>query len=138
MFEAGVRAYSEMYYEPGYEPAETARVTPRERYRARVHGSEPIPGQDGQWLAYVAYPLDLFEEGSVASVAASIAGNVFGFKALRALRLEDLRFPVAYVKTFAGPPHGIQVERDRLRPDGAPPPGAPLEPTLGLPARNYG
>jgi len=25
---------------------------------------------------------------------------VFGFKALRALRLEDLRIPVAYCKTF--------------------------------------
>jgi len=34
MFEAGVRAYSEMYYEPGYEPAETEilaafRITPQ-------------------------------------------------------------------------------------------------------------
>ncbi|KAL0300470.1 UNVERIFIED_CONTAM: Ribulose bisphosphate carboxylase large chain [Sesamum calycinum] len=40
-------------------------------------------------------------------------GNVFGFKALRALRLEDLRIPPAYIKTFQGPPHGIQVERDK-------------------------
>ncbi|CAI0443925.1 unnamed protein product [Linum tenue] len=44
----------------------------------------------------------------------SIVGNVFGFKALRALRLEDLRIPPAYTKTFQGPPHGIQVERDKL------------------------
>ncbi|KAF1888206.1 hypothetical protein Lal_00030088 [Lupinus albus] len=44
----------------------------------------------------------------------SIVGNVFGFKSLRALRLEDLRIPNAYVKTFQGPPHGIQVERDKL------------------------
>ena len=175
MFEAGVRAYSEMYYEPGYEPAETEilaafRITPQpgvppeeaaaavaaesstgtwtsvwtdrlttlERYKARVYRLEPIPGQEGQWLAYVAYPLDLFEEGSVASVAASIAGNVFGFKALRALRLEDLRFPVAYVKTFAGPPHGIQVERDRLGKYGRPFLGATLKPKLGLSAKNYG
>lgn len=29
----------------------------------------------------------------------SLVGNVFGFKALRALRLEDVRFPIAYVKT---------------------------------------
>ncbi|MFQ6622004.1 hypothetical protein Gotur_001987, partial [Gossypium turneri] len=33
----------------------------------------------------------------------SIVGNVFGFKALRALRLEDLRIPIAYIKTFQGP-----------------------------------
>ncbi|KAJ0015137.1 hypothetical protein Pint_20961 [Pistacia integerrima] len=30
----------------------------------------------------------------------SIVGNVFGFKALRALRLEDLRIPTAYTKNF--------------------------------------
>ncbi len=45
----------------------------------------------------------LFEEGSIANLTASIIGNVFGFKPLKALRLEDMRFPVAYVKTFAGP-----------------------------------
>ncbi|KAL0286966.1 UNVERIFIED_CONTAM: Ribulose bisphosphate carboxylase large chain [Sesamum radiatum] len=43
----------------------------------------------------------------------NISENVFGFKALRALRLEDLRIPPAYIKTFQGPPHGIQVERDK-------------------------
>ncbi len=43
-----------------------------------------------------------------------LVGTVFGFKALRSLRLEDLRMPAAYLKTFSGPPHGIQVERDRL------------------------
>ena len=42
----------------------------------------------------------------------SLVGNVFGFKALRALRLEDIRFPLAYVMTCNGPPQGIQVERD--------------------------
>ncbi|KAL3500723.1 hypothetical protein ACH5RR_039816 [Cinchona calisaya] len=35
-------------------------------------------------------------------------GNAFGFKALRALLLEDLQIPTAYIKTFQGPPHGIQ------------------------------
>ena len=67
-----------------------------------------------QYIAYVAYPIDLFEEGSVTNLFTSIVGNVFGFKALRALRLEDLRISPAYVKTFVGPPHGIQVERDKL------------------------
>ena len=32
----------------------------------------------------------------------SIIGNVFGFKPLKALRLEDMRIPVAYLKTFQG------------------------------------
>jgi ribulose-bisphosphate carboxylase large chain len=55
-------------------------------------------------ISYVAYPIDLFEEGSVTNLFTSIVGNVFGFKALRALRLEDLRISSAYVKTFGGPP----------------------------------
>ena len=37
-------------------------------------------------------------------LSASIIGNVFGFGPLKALRLEDMRSPVAYVKTFQGRP----------------------------------
>jgi ribulose-bisphosphate carboxylase large chain len=68
----------------------------------------------------------------------SIVGNVFGFKALRALRLEDLRIPVAYAKTFYGPPHGIQVERDKLNKYGRGLLGCTIKPKLGLSAKNYG
>ena len=67
----------------------------------------------------------------------SIVGNVFGFKALRALRLEDMRIPPAYMKTFPGPPNGIQVERD-LNKYGRPLLGCTIKPKLGLSARNYG
>ena len=63
---------------------------------------------------------------------------MFGFKALRALRLEDLRIPAAYVKTFWGPPHGIQVERDKLNKYGRPLLGCTIKPKLGLSAKNYG
>ncbi|MGH2994731.1 MAG: ribulose-bisphosphate carboxylase large subunit [Gaiellaceae bacterium] len=116
----------------------TDHLTNLERYKARVYDLEDVPGREDQAIAYVAYPMDLFEEGSVVSMMASITGNVFGFKALRALRLEDLRIPVAYVKTFPGPPNGIQVERDKLGKYGRPLLGATLKPKLGLSAKNYG
>jgi ribulose-bisphosphate carboxylase large chain len=116
----------------------TDRLTTLSRYQARAYHLEAVPGRDNQYLAYVAYPLDLFEEGSVTSMMASITGNVFGFKAIRALRLEDLRIPVAYVKTFAGPPNGIQLERDKLNKYGRPLVGATLKPKLGLSPKNYG
>jgi len=116
----------------------TDHLTNLERYKARAYQLEPIAGREGEFLAYVAYPMDLFEESSVVSMAASITGNVFGFKALRALRLEDLRIPTAYVKTFAGPPNGIQVEREKLGKYGRPLLGATLKPKLGLSAKNYG
>ena len=32
-------------------------------------------------------------------------------KAVKALRLEDMRIPVAYLKTFQGPATGVIVER---------------------------
>ena len=63
---------------------------------------------------------------------------MFGFKPVKALRLEDMRFPVAYVKTFQGPPTGIVVERERLDKFGRPLLGATVKPKLGLSGKNYG
>ena len=51
----------------------------------------------------VAYPLDLFEAGSVPQLLSSITGNVFGLKEIVGLRLEDLEFPEVFVKAFPGP-----------------------------------
>ena len=116
----------------------TDRLTACERYRAKAYRIEPVPGAAGQYFAYIAYDLDLFEPGSIANLSASIIGNVFGFKPLKALRLEDMRFPVAYVKTFAGPPTGIVVERERLDKFGRPLLGATVKPKLGLSGKNYG
>src|SRR6516162_10299273 len=72
----------------------TDHLTELERYRARAYRIAPVPGSADQFIAYIAYPMDLFEEGSITNVMSSIVGNVFGFKAVRALRLEDLRVPV--------------------------------------------
>ncbi|KAL0295879.1 UNVERIFIED_CONTAM: Ribulose bisphosphate carboxylase large chain [Sesamum calycinum] len=67
------------------------------RFRSNAFRVTPQPGV-------------LPEEAGAAVAAESSTGNVFGFKALRALRLEDLRIPPAYIKTFQGPPHGIQED----------------------------
>jgi len=74
----------------------------------------------------------------VVNVFTSLVGNVFGFKAVRALRLEDVHFPIAYVMTCNGPPHGIQVERDIMNKYGRPMLGCTIKPKLGLSAKNYG
>ncbi|MEE4015443.1 form I ribulose bisphosphate carboxylase large subunit [Roseibium sp. FZY0029] len=116
----------------------TDRLTACDSYRAKAYRVEPVPNQEGQYFAYVAYDLILFEEGSIANLTASIIGNVFSFKPLRAARLEDMRLPVAYVKTFAGPPTGLIVERERLDKFGKPLLGATTKPKLGLSGKNYG
>ncbi|MHB1508040.1 MAG: form I ribulose bisphosphate carboxylase large subunit [Acidimicrobiales bacterium] len=116
----------------------TDRLTAYDHYQAKCYRVDPVPGADGQYIALIAYELDLFEEGSIANLTSSIIGNVFGFKAIRALRLEDLRIPTHYVKTFQGPPHGIVMEREYLNKFGRPLLGATTKPKLGLSARNYG
>jgi ribulose-bisphosphate carboxylase large chain len=116
----------------------TDRLTACDRYRAKAYRVDPVPGQPGQYFCYVAYELDLFEEGSIANLTASIIGNVFSFKPIKAARLEDMRLPVAYVKTFRGPPTGIVVERERLNCFGRPLLGATIKPKLGLSGKNYG
>ena len=116
----------------------TDRLTANSHYQAKCYRVDPAPGRPGEYLAYIAYDIDLFEEGSIANLTSSIIGNVFGFKPLLALRLEDMRIPVAYVKTFPGPPHGIVMEREYLGKYGRPLLGATIKPKLGLSARNYG
>ncbi len=116
----------------------TDRLTAHEAYQAKCYSVEPVPGQPEQFIARIAYDLDLFEEGSIANLTSSIIGNVFGFKALKALRLEDMRIPAHYVKTFQGPAHGIVMEREYLNKYGRPLLGATTKPKLGLSALNYG
>ncbi|KAL3753847.1 hypothetical protein ACJRO7_001139 [Eucalyptus globulus] len=100
----------------------TDGLTSLDRYKGRCYHIEPVAGEENQYICYVAYPLDLFEEGSVTNMFTSIVGNVFGFKALCALR----------------PPHGIQVKRDKLNKYGRPLLGCTIKPKLGLSAKNYG
>ncbi|HZE14440.1 MAG TPA: ribulose-bisphosphate carboxylase large subunit, partial [Mycobacterium sp.] len=112
--------------------------TANTHYQAKCYRVDPVPGNPEQYIALIAYDLDLFEEGSIANLSSSIIGNVFGFKALSALRLEDMRIPTHYVKTFQGPAHGIVMEREHLNKFGRPLLGATTKPKLGLSARNYG
>jgi ribulose-bisphosphate carboxylase large chain len=116
----------------------TDRLTAHEHYQAKAYEVTAVPGREGEYIAKIAYDIDLFEEGSIANLTSSIIGNVFGFKALRALRLEDMRIPKTYVKTFQGPPHGIVMEREYLDKFGRPLIGATIKPKLGLSAKNYG
>src|SRR5579871_2669102 len=116
----------------------TDRLTAYENYQGKCYEVSPVPGQPEQFVARIAYDLDLFEEGSIANLTSSIIGNVFGFKALKALRLEDMRIPPHYLKSFQGPPHGIVMEREYLNKYGRPLLGATTKPKLGLSAHNYG
>ena len=72
----------------------TDRLTACDQYRGKAYKVEPVPNNPGQYFCYVAYDHILFEPASVANLTASIIGNVFSFKPLKAARLEDMRLPV--------------------------------------------
>jgi ribulose-bisphosphate carboxylase large chain len=116
----------------------TDLLTACDVYRAKAYFVEEVPNANDQYFAFIAYECDLFEEGSIANLTASIIGNVFGFKAVKALRLEDMRIPYGYLKTYLGPASGIIVERERLDVFGRPLLGATVKPKLGLSGKNYG
>jgi ribulose-bisphosphate carboxylase large chain len=154
--ETDVLALFRITPQPGVDPVEAAAAVAGESstatwtivwtdlltacdiYRAKAYRVDSVPSSSDQFFAYIAYECDLFEEGSIPNLTASIIGNVFGFKAVAALRLEDMRIPFAYLKTFQGPATGLIVERERLNKFGAPLLGATVKPKLGLSGRNYG
>jgi ribulose-bisphosphate carboxylase large chain len=80
----------------------------------------------------VAYPVDLFELGSVPNLLSSVAGNVFGLKELRNLRLNDITLPRKFVASFDGPRHGVEGVRSVLGIHDRPLVGTIIKPKLGL------
>jgi len=116
----------------------TDLLTACDLYRAKAYRVDPVPSAADTYFCYIAYDIDLFEEGSLANLTASIIGNIFGFKAVKALRLEDMRMPFALLKTYQGPACGCIVERERLDKFGRPLLGATVKPKLGLSGKNYG
>src|SRR5258705_10572445 len=59
------------------------RLAACEVYRAKAYRVDAVPKCLGQYFAYIAYDLDLFEEGWIANLTASIIGNVFGFQSIK-------------------------------------------------------
>jgi ribulose-bisphosphate carboxylase large chain len=158
----GVRPYRARYLELGYEPSTTDllvafRIVPRpdvpfeeaaaavaaesstgtwtdideldrgltHELRARVYET------DGS-IASIAYPLALFEPGSIPNILSSVVGNVFGFKAVQALKLLDMRLPGALVESFPGPAFGLAGVREKLGVTGRAMTGSTIKPKLGL------
>ncbi|RQG96851.1 type III ribulose-bisphosphate carboxylase [Natrarchaeobius oligotrophus] len=68
---------------------------------------------DGNRIA-VAYPVGLFEEGSMAQILSCIAGNIMGMKAVDSIRLEDCTWPASIVDGFPGPQFGPAVATEKL------------------------
>ncbi|RDV84240.1 type III ribulose-bisphosphate carboxylase [Ammonifex thiophilus] len=109
---------------------DVATMKPRiwEELRARVYA---IEGN----IVRIAYPVALFEPGNIPQYLSSVAGNVFGMKAVKNLRLLDLSFPPELVSGSQGPAFGVQGVREILGVHGRPLVGTIVKPKLGLDPR---
>ena len=96
-----------------------------ERLAARVFAV------DGKTVR-IAYPIGLFEAGNMPNILSSVAGNVFGLRALKNLRLSDIELPFELVRSFKGPKFGIDGIRKLLKVRERPLVGTIIKPKLGL------
>lgn len=85
----------------------------------------------------VAYPGDLFEPGNIPNILSSIAGNIFGMKDVKNLRLEDVQFPSYLLKSFSGPKYGIEGLRKIMKIKNRPFVGTIVKPKLGLNSNDH-
>jgi len=80
----------------------------------------------------VAYPIELFEPGNMPNILSSVAGNVFGLRALKNLRLNNIHLPRELVRSFRGPKYGVTGIRRLLNVQDRPLVGTIIKPKLGL------
>ncbi len=88
-------------------------------------------------IVKIAYPIELFEPANMPNILSSVAGNVFGLKALKNLRLLDLQMPNILIKSFKGPAFGIAGIRKLLRVPQRPLVGTIIKPKLGLNTKDH-
>jgi ribulose-bisphosphate carboxylase large chain len=103
-----------------------------ERLHARVFEADKTSG-----LLKIAYPLELFEPGNIPQLLSSVAGNIFGLKEIKRLRLLDLELPQSYVKSFPGPAFGPEGIREKTGVFDRPLIGSIIKPKLGLGTKGH-
>jgi ribulose-bisphosphate carboxylase large chain len=83
--------------QPGVDPVEAAEalagesstatwtvvrtdlLTACDLYRSKAYRVGPVPSGTNTYFCYIAYDIDLFEEGSLVNLTASIIGHIFSF-----------------------------------------------------------
>lgn len=88
-------------------------------------------------LVKIAYPQELFEYDNVPNILSSIAGNIFGMKAVKSIRLEDVSFPKKILRSFQGPRYGIKGIRKMMKIKSRPLVGTIIKPKLGLITKDH-
>lgn len=88
-------------------------------------------------MVKIAYPIEIFELGSIPQLLSSLAGNVFSMKAIDKLRLEDLSLSTKYINSFQGPKLGINGIRRLMGIKNRPLIGSIIKPKVGLSSKQH-
>ncbi|MFX0039434.1 MAG: type III ribulose-bisphosphate carboxylase [Promethearchaeota archaeon] len=80
----------------------------------------------------IAYTKELFEANNLPQILSAIAGNIFGMKVVRNLRLLDISFPKDIISTYKGPKFGIAGIRKLTQVKDRPLLGTIVKPKVGL------
>ena len=89
-------------------------------------------------LVWIAYPWRLFDRGgNVQNILTYIAGNVFGMKEVKALKLLDVWFPPAMLEQYDGPSYTLADMRNYLGVHNRPILGTIIKPKMGLTSAEY-
>jgi len=88
-------------------------------------------------IVKIAYPLDLWEPGNMPQLMSGIAGNIFGMKAVKNLRLLDYEPPEEYLKAYKGPQFGIEGIRRIMKIEKRPITATVPKPKIGWTTQEY-
>jgi ribulose-bisphosphate carboxylase large chain len=88
-------------------------------------------------MVRVYYPPELFEGANMPQILSSIAGNIFGMKAVAGLRLVDIAWPGSLVESFSGAQYGAPGIRKFMRVKKRPLTASVPKPKLGLTAEEH-
>lgn len=84
----------------------------------------------------VAYPPELFEGNNMPNILSGVAGNIFGLKEIKYLRMTGFDLPKKIAQSFKGPAHGIKGVR-KLTGKKTPLIGTIVKPKLGLKTKDH-
>lgn len=83
-------------------------------------------------IVKIAYTKELFEAENLPQILSAIAGNIFGMKVLKYLRLLDIGFPKSIIEKYMGPKYGIAGIRKQTKIRDRPLLGTIVKPKVGL------
>ena len=107
---------------PAHEPSLTSAWVERRGHRTGIYHRGEVE---------IAFPIDNVG-ANVATLMATVAGNLFELGEVTGLRLIDIDLPDDYARQFPGPQFGVEGTRDKAGVHGRPLIGTIIKPSIGL------